>query len=178
MSSENSNLDDCKCLCYTHVEYTLILYHDQAIPHEATSTVNSAIEGERVVDEIEAGLLDMVRAFLESIQAKEYNLNPENLAVGLTVRDARLKKGVSEFPMIVTLQQHLSAIQGSSSLSNYFEILAGSYFPDKHLKGKNYSQQWVDELKADEALAASGVDVVPHFDPLVDIGIINWFSKK
>ena len=111
MSSEDSN-NDCKCLCYTNAEYTLILYNDQEVPQESSSTTSDT----GGLEKIEAGLLDIVEAFFESIKAKEYNLNPKNFAVGLTVHEARLMEGVSKLPMIVTLQQHLNAIQGSNSL--------------------------------------------------------------
>ena len=162
MSSEDT-ISDCKCLCYKHAEYSLILYNDQEVPHNTSSRATDSSERRRVVDEIEAGLIDIVENFLESIKAREYNLNAQNLAIGLTVRDARSKKGVSKLPMIVTLQQHLNAIQGSSSLDHYFEILAEFYYPDKYLNGKNYGRVWVNELAADEANGIS-------FRPISDIG--------
>ena len=174
MSSEAEDSNgDCKCLCYTHAdEYTLILYHEQEVPRESASTAADAIENGRVVDEIEASISDIVQIFLESIKAKGYKLNAQNLAVGLTVRDARSKEGVSKLPMIVTLQQHLNAIQDSSSLNHYLEILAESYYTDKYLNGKSYGKMWVNEVAADEA---NGVP----FAPLPDIGTtIRYFSPR
>jgi di/tripeptidase len=167
MSSEDSN-NECKCICYTHLEYTLILYlAEENASSESSPTPPEASACERSPDEIDAGCADMLEAFLDSIKAKEYNLNAKNLCIGLTVHDARSQKGVSKLPMIVTLQQHLGAIEGSTSLTNYFEILAEFYYPSKYLGGKRYGQMWIQELAADEA---NGVP----FEPLSDIGTTTY----